>query len=273
MVLSNLLATNITSYQHLSMFICHLFIDGNFHTGHILQDPNNFDVHLITEIDSICPRIIPWIMTDVTQPFTLPWKPKERTDHILQLVFFDLEHVPDEIVNFKIIMASYCLFVMPTHIVESVIVLEKLKSVFKTDVLILDHSPDNTLEVFAVPGARDDRQTMIISQNQNANLNQQNLFNMTFGRIDRNRSIAIHFFPSSQCEKQKHILAMQKLWRGHAFFVNFFASHLNGGRINLLKDSCDRVFDDFELQASECKSQPFYKEVTTDYKPIAGESL
>lgn len=90
MELSNLFGIKLPNFHNLALFICHLFIDGQFRNGHIFYDPNVFQVgQLISEIQSTCPTSIPWISTDVTDKPVLPWKSNERTDHILQLIFFD----------------------------------------------------------------------------------------------------------------------------------------------------------------------------------------
>lgn len=58
---------NTTPFHSLALFICHLFIDGKFRSGHVLYEPNALDDRIFTEIKSICPEPMPWQTIDITQ--------------------------------------------------------------------------------------------------------------------------------------------------------------------------------------------------------------
>lgn len=88
----NFITSVVINYSELAIFICHLFIDGHFRTGHILFNPKIFDGHLLNEIDMICPQTIPWISTDITENVAFPWNSPSSTDHILQLIFDETKY-------------------------------------------------------------------------------------------------------------------------------------------------------------------------------------
>lgn len=100
------LAQNISNFNDLALFICHLFVDGHFRTGHILYNQNLFDGHLISEFNSVCPETIPWLMTDVTKTSSVLWDTKDRTDNILQLIFFEPGNSLKEIDKYKNYLTS-----------------------------------------------------------------------------------------------------------------------------------------------------------------------
>lgn len=112
MIVVSLLAPNIYNYYNLALFICHLFIDGQFRTGHILYDPIQLDDRLIAEVDRICPHSIPWVTTEVNRDFSLPWNSNNQTDHILQLIFIDPNHLPENIDDLKYLFAYYNLYII-----------------------------------------------------------------------------------------------------------------------------------------------------------------
>lgn len=87
---------SISNVHNLAMFICHLFIDGNFRYCHILYDPKVFDNQLTNQIDSICLVQIPWLTSDITQGSLSPWQANERTDPVLQLIFFDPKYSTEQ---------------------------------------------------------------------------------------------------------------------------------------------------------------------------------
>lgn len=98
-------------FRNSALFICYSFIGGNFRHGHILYDPNLFNDNLISEIDSNCPSQIPWLATDITKSSLLPVNSGERTDHILQLIFLDPEHLVEKISEFERYLTFYRIFI------------------------------------------------------------------------------------------------------------------------------------------------------------------
>lgn len=76
------------NFLNLSLFICHLFAGGNFRQVQILYHPEAFDDQLYKTIESACPLQIPMIKTDISSPATYSIDQNQRTDHILQFIFF-----------------------------------------------------------------------------------------------------------------------------------------------------------------------------------------
>lgn len=107
------------NFRNLALFICYTFIGGNFRHGHILYDPNIFNDNLISEIDSNCPAQIPWQATDIIQLSLLPVNSGERTDHILQLIFLDPEHLEENISEFERFLTFYRIFIFVSTAMRS----------------------------------------------------------------------------------------------------------------------------------------------------------
>lgn len=144
MISSNILAPNNLHFYNLAIFVCHLFIDGQFQTGHIIYDPNAIQVtQLITEIQANCSRSIPWLSTDVTKgPRQSPWKPYENTDHVLQLILFDPEKL-SEISKFEKILTFYRLFIfLSTVNNDELKINEKFASSSSRDSVVLYYNPE-----------------------------------------------------------------------------------------------------------------------------------
>lgn len=82
-------------FHRLALFMCHLFIDGQFRTAHILYKPNQFDHEFLTHIDSECAEPMPLYLTDVTQSWERPWNQHDSPDNVLQLSLFEFD--PNEL--------------------------------------------------------------------------------------------------------------------------------------------------------------------------------
>lgn len=107
------MSRSVSIYYNLAMVICNLFNDGQFRTAHIAFDWSVFDVEIIVEIESVCSKPVPWFITDIHKPFTLPWNTSSRTDNILQLIFFDSKQLTNEIVQLQEYFTFYRIFVFP----------------------------------------------------------------------------------------------------------------------------------------------------------------
>lgn len=78
------------NFHNLTLFICHLFINGHFRTSHIMYDSTMFDGQFMTQTNSIFPQSIRWKFTDISAPSLNPFgDPFDSYDNILQLIFFD----------------------------------------------------------------------------------------------------------------------------------------------------------------------------------------
>lgn len=269
MTLSTHLAPGITNYQNLALFICHLFIDGHFRTGHILYDPSLFDGRLISDIDLICPRSIPWLMTDVTQPSSLLWDQQEPTDHMLQLIFFNAEMLT-KITEYKYYLAFYRLFVFDeTSNKNQKTVIAKSEVTLNSNTLIhfvaehgnsfYIHSILNNDEIIENRISLNQFDTNAISSQNSLNpILNQNIFDETFGKKQQKHSFAVNLIFEIPCDQSKII------FEGNPFIANFYLSNLKRSYANFTATFCNNS----SISLIKWKSRKFYKEFSIDVEPI-----
>lgn len=197
---SALSVPSATNFQTLALFICKLFIGGRFRNGHTLFDPNVFDDHLTTELDSICTNKISWHSTDVTQPSLLPWNVADHTEHILQLIFFDPKHLAKEIDLFKEYFSFYRIFLFDStdgqiDTEKATSEIKKLSSVFDSNTLIVSYDKKNG-DVRVKSTSQDDdlifnSKTCVNQHSTSEDIKHVTLFDRTFGENERKRPMGI----------------------------------------------------------------------------------
>lgn len=241
----NLLAPDIQRFYKLSLFICHLFIDGNFQTGHILFDQNAFDSCLITTIDSTCSQKISWTMTDIT----LPRKTTVQSDHTLQLIFLNPDQIMNSINDFEIDPLAQRLFVFHSNdkkkIEDQANIFGIVLAISGLNSFILHHSfKDDSIEILWLLNNNDVSaiehklvKHLIIkpvkSKNQDSILNED--FDSPFGKFDRMWPMVI----GVPCDLVKVGSNLKHFRNEIPYLVKFFASHTNLGLINFYLVVCD----------------------------------
>lgn len=138
----------LQTFYNLALFICHLTNDGHFQYGHILYDPKVFDDSFITRIDSVCEVKIPWQISDITKTISPTHQEQERTDHILQLIFFDPKYLAQQIDEYKTLLSFYRIFVFTSNYDDietkkGISVFEKLSPILDSSPSILQYNPNN----------------------------------------------------------------------------------------------------------------------------------
>lgn len=251
------LAPEVPNFYNLALFICHLFIDGNFRTGHILYDPNIFDDQLISKIDSVCPHTIPWLTTDVTEATSSHWQPPERSDHILQLIFFNPNHLQKKVNKYKHFLTFYRLFVLQSgdkgKVEKRISAVRESETNFSSSSMILDYSSkDQSFNV-----CDNLNEVIIIDVGENS-------FQATFGKYEKNWMLAINSVVEFPCTKSRNVF--QHIW--NPFSVNFLFNHLNGSFINFTTTICNASFH----QMGRHKSIKSYKEFSLERVPIDRET-
>lgn len=261
----NLLASNISSasnFYQLALFICQLFLDGKFQTVQFMYDPKVFDDRLIAEVEVNCDHVVPWQTIDITQPSSLHWNQNDRTDYILQLIFFDPEHLIKEIQQFRGYLTFYRIFVLPSfdamepkeqHSTMRTYYLDLSSS---TLILYYDAADDHSISVDWTPistyGNRNSRPMCLkpdLFVARNENIDRMNLFDQTFGKYEQ--TIAIN---------------VQIRWGlrspiDHKYLANYYHLHLNPSYLNSSEEySVNRLF--------KPKPQKLYKEMTPAYELI-----
>lgn len=212
MTVPNLLIPNVSGPSHfynLAFFICQLFVDGQFQTSHIIYDPNVFSSQLITEIQLNCPYSIAWVTTDVNRPPSQLWQPNQNTDRILQLVFFDPDHLPKDINDFKGLYTFYQIFVISSDkqktVEHQISLLKQSKMVQTGNSLILVHGSLDGSPIwihrssFGEAMARGDEICLnddintIGTNDQMCKSDRKNLFDQTFGGYERTWLTAVSY--------------------------------------------------------------------------------
>lgn len=227
---SALSVPSATNFQTLALFICKLFIGGRFRNLHTLFDPNVFDDHLTTDLDSICTNQISWHSTDVTQPSLLPWNVADHTEHILQLIFFDPKHLAKEIDLFKEYFSFYRIFLFDStdgqiDTEKATSEIKKLSSVFDSNTLIVSYDKKNG-DVRVKSTSQDDD----VIFNSNSSVGHVILFDRTFGEYERKRPMRIraHLYYGVFDNELKHIPDFRML-----YLANYFGAVFNTSNIQM----------------------------------------
>lgn len=67
MNLVNHAALNQSNFAHLALFVCHLFIDGPFHSGKLSFDHGSLAYRFLSEMESVCSTNIPWTIENLSE--------------------------------------------------------------------------------------------------------------------------------------------------------------------------------------------------------------
>lgn len=276
MLATDLLASNpsyISNFHNLVLFICHLFIDGHFRFGHILYDPNVFDDHLTFEIDSVCSVPIPWLTTDMTQPFSLPWKNDDRTDFILQLIFFDSKRIPNEKRQIKGFLTAYHIFIFPSSdaigINESISKMVEIKSNLNLNSLVLQIDSKADLNVHWISNGEELLKSSRFDMKATQNDSNVSLFDQTFGDFERMSTIVVEV----ECAYQKEESRRKYIpFKNRLYSANYFAVALNAPYLIM---SCHDSYspNNSWIGSFVQKRRKYGREILLDYEPISDEQL
>ena len=213
MSISNPVASNFhvpteSNLYNLALFVCHLFIDAKFRSTHILYEQNAFDYELLTKIETICPEPMPSYATDISEPFSMPWKPGERTDNFLQMIFFNPVNLRKNMKNYKDHFAFYRVFVFPSSddendVKNQYLRVKKYNYGFNSSTLILYHNVKNgSVSINWMPLSNNDKEVqrpvnmdvaLVSAQNKKTKSDKhQNLYAQTFGKYEEKRLIALN---------------------------------------------------------------------------------
>lgn len=263
---------NIPNVANFALLICNLFVGGGFRSGNILYDSKVFDGLLVTNINSICSVEIPWQLNDIND-IIKPRHVSERTDHILQVIFFDPNELATNIHQFNEMFAFYRIFAFSStsnaiKMKHHLPIIEHLNPYYNSSSLIVDYDLENRLT--SVHLALDGKE---ITKDLDALLSQDNkslLFDQTFGYYERMRSVAINY-PMLFRGRDDFINYEKRIPNmGYGYHANYFFASLNAKYINL---TCT-IYNDTsqpEVQVLAQKKRRFYKELSLEYEPIANE--
>lgn len=267
----NHLVSNTLKSSKLALFICHLFVSGHFRFGHILYDPKVFNSDLITEIYANCSVQIPWQTTDISQSSPLPWRVSERTDHILQLIFFDPTNFVEKPHQFHEYFAFYRIFIFPSTLNEiemkqQMAIIAHLNPILKSSPLILYYGLQNqSLNVYSTTGTK-------LSSDSEKNVDLNLTFDETFGKCDNIQSMAIQS-PMLFWKKEDFTNYKSRIPHlGHIYNANYYSASLNASYINVTC-SVYNVTTSPESYMVTHRPSKYYKELALEYEPIENDRM
>lgn len=180
------------NFHYLALFVCHLFGDGNFRTVHIVFQPNTFNYTLLEHIDTICPHLVPFYLTDITQTWDFPWNENDNPNNVLQLMFLDAKKFTKDTRELKYFFALYRIFAfLGTDVVETktrTSIARRLYRFTGSNNLNLIFDSRN---VFVFNDFAAQHTKPMFTVNEGTNFTRYNLFDQTFGHYERMLSISI----------------------------------------------------------------------------------
>lgn len=231
---------NASSFNNLALFICQLFINGQFRTSHILYDSNVSSVQIMIDIESVCPQPIPWLITNIQQRSSSPWYHHKDTNSVLQLIFYDPNILRDEIEIFERYFTYYRIFVFSTtrQHKEKFKIIRELSPSYDSNTLILYYNikwgeifvnwiPINDYDVGEERPVRMNPDSKIVATDTHLDdaIYHENLYEKTFGEYDRRRSIAVNVHRKPG---RKSFFIQSDI----ADLVTYYATHLPTSYVN-----------------------------------------
>lgn len=260
---------NVTVVHHLALFICHLFIDGNFRTAHFLYKPNTFEFDWLLKIDRVCPEPIPLYLTDITLPWDWPWNADDNKDNVLQLCFFDPSQLSKDINELQSKGdAYYRVFAFDSVAMadktKGALALKALRQLPHSNDLIVHYKPKN-VSVYPNNGMSTEQNPILIVD-EKTNFAGINLFDHTFGEFERSHAIALNlllFVDSNGVETAIR-------FRVDVLILHYYHQQLNNSYINMTWVDLRKNIVTNKI----CAPQPrnYYKELSSEYKCIEMEN-
>lgn len=280
MILTSSSRNSPNSYR-LAVFICHLFIDGQFRLGHVLYDPKAFDGLLLNTIDSICPIQIPWQTNDIIRPSRLSSHVNDRTDHILQLIFFNPKYLAEQIDQYNEYFTFYNIFVFsaPSDEIseEWLSVIANRKLILKSSLLVLDYNSGNdSVSWFSANGHDSSKVKWLEHDQVEAGITEEtnaNIFDQTFEQLERTRSIVITapvWF--RQTEEHTHFESILPYF-GYIYIANYFSAAFNYSYINITCYVMNNSTVAPQYFTLEHKGSKYKNELSLQYETVIQRNL
>lgn len=307
MALSTVLAPNIVNLSKLALFICHLFVDGQFRFVHILHDSKVLHINqLLSEIQSMCPQPIPWLSNDlidspsmhstgsmasmdlITFTPSMPCKSTYRSDQILQLIFFDLDNIPASTIAFKYFITFYhiIVFISTDDLMfhNRMAVLRKSTSNPLSKSIILLYNSTNLL-IYDGFDSNERRQNMnfaleniskfefsnakhpAASADRRTVASDGNIFEITFKTYNEKWKIAISYGITIPYNQAKNVDKIYEILDGNPFFANFFLWNLNATQIVSTTLHANGTRSS-RVHKTNNNTGQVYKELSTQYESI-----
>lgn len=268
--------SNTCNFHKLVLFICLLFTDGHFYHGHILYEAKMFEDRFLTAFDTFCPAQIPWQITDIDQHSLTHIQSNNRTDHILQLVFFNSDNFALKLDQFENWFTFYRLFIFvstdhDTCRCAEISAIKQHNHLFSSSSLIVDYNTKTDslqvhfgFEVNEALGKRTDTEKLL-QTNLTVDTCNEHLFDYSFGEFERMQTLKIR------------VLALFKRNHGHKsyvplyanmFFANYFDQTLNASHIKFWTAPANNLSRGAVDQTVLHKQRKYQKELLLEYESI-----
>lgn len=277
MTLSNILAPDIPNFHTLALFVCHLFIDGDFRTGHLVYDQQIIDDRLTIEVNSICKHQIPWTTTDINTPNFSQWISRENSDYILQVIVPNLTKSTQFTGELKKQLRFYRLFIFIStgnlDMNETVLALKNTGLTNDSNSLVLFYNLiKHSIKVHWIMTEEDLAESSRKIFDFNVKINQiqhqqkqskaENLFHQTFGISELLGGFGIHVIQGNNFSNKLYMKS------GDQYFANFIYLEQNATYIDvgILHHKNNRIT--FDKTYFKYQPASVYKERNGKYRKI-----
>lgn len=277
MISPSLLVANVSvsNFTNLVLFVCHLFIDGQFRHAQVLYDTQVFNDRFLNAFDSVCPVQIPIQTMDITQSSSQFSQSNDRTDHILQLIFFNPKTLIEQIHQFENLFTFYRIFVfcLITDEVEAkwqFPVIDTQNSILSSSPLIVHFNSENgSLHVYWVLENGETIDSSKQCNNDDSRLmsaNRMHLFDSMFENYEHKRVFGIKVNTLFRTTDDYTNIASSLPYLGHIFFTNYFYTTMNASFINF---RCKNMYNAAAPQLDQVlkhKLKRNYNELSLEYE-------
>lgn len=270
-----------TSFVNLSLFICKIFVGGNFRVAHILYHPDALDDRLVSELHATCSAEIPMIFVNYSATeigrctnVGLCEHPKsERNDHILQLIFLTQKQILHSFYRVKPLLTFQRFFIYSTNKGPDFDqkVYDKLISVTvplsKSMLLAHNHLRD-TFRLYAlVPSLSDNIKAMDVKNTKE--IPQKDLFNNVFGDLQFKPRLSVTYFENIVCytHHQKEFSKREQV------FANFYYEQMQMSFIDVASVKCKSQASGLNHKFIQHIQKPSYSEFHDDQRMLGDEKM
>lgn len=250
---------------------------------------------MISEVNSVCSDPIPTLTMDISKPIFGTTEQYAQHETILQLIFFDPNHLPKSAIKLRRYLTFHRLFIFCTpgelDVKRSLPALKKLKLFTNSNSLILNfvqttdiinqYSISNDGEIIGDSVSYSDKKVektlvsskelsseqssaLSVKQDRQINTNKSNVFDRTFGIYERTWKIWIKSSIHIPCHWNPHL--SQNTVNTLIFLANLLYQKLNASVSTLAVIECgDANTFRVLLYYSSYKPGTFYKEYTGEH--------
>lgn len=249
------------NFYNLALFICNLFIDGEFRTNCLLYDTNVFDDNLMSQITTVCPNQIPWLINDINSYRRI------YDETAYQLILFDPKKLTMQMEQCERYFPYYRIFMFfsidEIEMEVQYSIIKNYSPGYSSSTLILYYDTTNG-KIFINWTPINDFDPGTWRPVELIPVNVGNLYEKTFGEHERQRKIGINFIWNMGYTIAKSF----EMARVNYFHLRLPTSFINISWIRYLGD-----LHPYRNEMCEITSNDKYKELSEDYDCYDGAKL